>query len=366
MAYKFLIFILSALLLVNGCEEESSSADTASEYNSEQLKNVVPVEAIEIKEQVIEQRLQLTGILTPNNSTDIVAEVSGEIVKVKKELGNYVTIRETLAVIDDIIPKSQYEQAKAQVLSSESNLEITKSNLTSDEILYENGDISEFEYESSKLAYKNAEAQYLSAKAALSTAKKTFYDTRITSPINGFISRKNIDLGTMVSLGQVIYRVVDLSSLKVRVSVPQEMVNRVKVGGRAIVSISAINGRSFEGIVKRFSPQADEVTGGFALEIEVDNENNLIKAGMTAKIVLLLSTDHKVIAIPEYTVVTRDEENYVYKISDNVAELVKISLGESVGENIIVNEGLSIGDRIVTVGMKNLGLRTKVLIENNN
>ena len=216
MIYKFLLVILSALLLVNGCGEESSSAEnTTSENNSEKLKNVVPVEAIEIKDQVIEQRLELTGILIPNNSTDIVAEVSGDIVKVNKELGSYVTVRETLAVIDDIIPQSQYEQAKAQVLSSESNLEITESNLNSDEILYENGDISEFEYESAKLEYKNAKAQYLSAKATLNAAKKKFYDTRITSPINGFISRKNIDLGTMVSLGQVVYRVVDLSSLKV-------------------------------------------------------------------------------------------------------------------------------------------------------
>ena len=166
-------------------------------------------------------------------------------------------------------------------------------------------------------------------------------------------------------MGQVIYRVVDLSSLKVRVSVPQEIVNRVRIGGKAIITISAINGRTFEGIVKRVSPQADEVSGGFALEIEVENEANLIKAGMTAKIELLLLMNKKVIAIPEYTVVTKDDEKYVYKISDDIAELVKIILGESVGENIIVNEGLDIGDRIVTVGMKNLGVRTKVLIENN-
>ena len=164
-------------------------------------------------------------------------------------------------------------------------------------------------------------------------------------------------------MGQVIYRVVDLSSLKVRVSVPQEIVNRVKIGGKAIITISAIGGRSFAGIVKRVSPQADEVSGGFALEIEVENEANLIKAGMTAKIELLLLMDREVIAIPEYTVVTKDDENYVYKISGDIAELVKITLGESVGENIIVNEGLGVGDKIVTVGMKNLGLRTKVLID---
>ena len=127
--------------------------------------------------------------------------------------------------------------------------------------------------------------------------------------------------------------------------------------------ISALNGRSFPGKVRRISPQADEITGGFAIEVEVYNKENLIKAGMTAKIELLLTKGEKVLAIPEYAVVLKSDENYVYKIINNIAELIKVDLGESVGENIIVNGGLNTGDKIVIVGMKNLGTKTKVYIE---
>jgi RND family efflux transporter MFP subunit len=141
------------------------------------------------------------------------------------------------------------------------------------------------------------------------------------------------------------------------------MINRVKIGGKAEVIISALNSRSFPAYVKRISPQADEITGGFPIEIEVANKDNLIKAGMTATIKLLLTKEQKVLAVPEYAVVLKDNENYVYKITNDFAELIKIQLGESIGENIIVNDGLSSGDKIVIVGMKNLGTRTKVNIE---
>ena len=364
MTYKILLLIILSLFIVIGCEEEQASADTqiTEEVVNEPVASI-PVEAIVISEKIIEQKLPLTGVLTPNRSVDLVVEVSGKVTSVQNNLGDYIGANQTLAVINDVIPKSQYKQAQAQVLSSESSLSIAKANLNSDKILFDNGDISELAYNSSQSNFNNAEAQYLSAEAMLSTAKKTFEDTRIKSPISGYISRKNIEYGTMVQMGTVAYRVVDLSKLKLKVSVPQEMVNKVRIGGKANINISAINGKSFQGVVRRISPQADEATGGFAVEILVTNKENIIKAGMTAKIELLLTKESKVLAIPEYSIVTKENETYVYKIKDEYAELVKVELGESVGVNQIVNTGLSVGDKIVTVGMKNLGIKTKVKIE---
>lgn len=364
MTYKLLLIIALSLFVIIGCEEEKATTDEKVEREvATTSTNAIPVEATQLEEKLIEQKLQLTGVLRPNKSVDLVVEVSGKVISVKKDLGDYIGLNQTLAIIDDVIPESQYKQAQAQILSAESSLSISKENLKSDEILFENSDISELAYNISQANFNNAEAQFLTAKALLSTAKKTYEDTKIKSPISGFISRKNIEYGTMAQLGTVAYRVVDISKLKLRVSVPQEMINKVRVGGKANIKISALNGKLYKGIVKRVSPQADETTGGFAVEILVDNNNTKIKAGMTAKIELLLSKEDKVLAIPEYSIVTKEDETYVYKIQDGFAELVKVDLGETVGENIIVNSGLAVGDNIVTVGMKNLGIKTKISIE---
>lgn len=363
MIYKILTAMFIFSFFLTGCESETSQIELGEEISNTTSAEVVPVEAMLIKEIKLEQKLPLTGVLLPNNSVDIVAEVSGKVISIKKELGEYIDANSTLAIIDYTVPESQFKQAEAQVLSTENNLKIVKANLKSDKILFENGDISELEYENSQLSVNNAQAQYLSALAALSAAKKSFEDTRIKSPISGFVSRKNIEFGTMVAVGTFVYRIVDISILKLRVSIPQEMINKVKINDKAIVKISAIEGKNFDGIVKRISPQADESTGGFMVEINVVNKNNIIKAGMTAKIDLILSKNEKTLAIPEYALVKKNDENYVYKINGNFAELKKIDIGELYGEKIIVKNGLQANDKIVVVGMKNLGTKTKVSIE---
>jgi membrane fusion protein, multidrug efflux system len=364
MINKLLVFLISASLFLIGCEEEKVSSEKPSKNVSNETKiNEVPVEAMVIKEKIIEHKIPLTGVLVPYNSIDIISEVSGKVVSVKKELGDFVNTNQTLVSIDDVIAQSQFKQAEAQVMSSENNLKISKSNLESDKLLFENKDISELEYNNSQLTVKNAEAQYLSAVAALSSAKKYYDDTKIKTPISGFVSRKNIDYGTMVSVGSNVYRIIDISKMKIFVSVPQELINKVHVEGKANIIVSALNNKSFSGNVKHVSPQADEQTGGFIVEIHVTNTNNIIKGGMTAKLEIIISNEQNVLAIPGYSMVSKNDEYYIYKIKNNVADLVKINILESVGENIIVNEGVVVGDTVVTVGMKNLGLETKVRIE---
>lgn len=366
MKYKKWLLASVLFFLIIACgesEKNTNKEDETGNTKNENFIDAVPVEALLVKEKKIEQKFPLTGVLSPKNSVDIIAEVSGKATSIKKELGDYVRANQVLVIINDVIPASQLKQAEAQILSTESNLKIAESNFKSDKLLFKSGDISELEFNNSQLAYKNAKAQYLSALAALSTAKKTFSDTRIKSPISGFVSRKNINYGSMVSSGIVVYRVVDLSKLKIKVSVPQEIINRIKIGNNAIITISALNNKQFNGVVKRISPQADESTGGFMIEIQVNNRESLIKAGMTAKIELILSTEQKAFAVPEYALVSKNEENYIYKIVNDYAELVKIDVGESIGKNIIVKNGLNISDKIVVVGMKNLGLKTKVNIE---
>jgi membrane fusion protein, multidrug efflux system len=364
MINKLFVFLISASLFLIGCEEEKiSSEETSKNVSNETKINEVPVEAMVIKEKIIEHKIPLTCVLEPYNSIDIISEVSGKVVSVKKELGDFVNTNQTLASIDDVIARSQFKQAEAQVMSSENNLKISKSNLESDKLLFENKDISELEYNNSQLTVKNAEAQYLSAAAALSSAKKYYEDTKIKTPISGFVSRKNIDYGTMVSVGSNIYRIIDISKMKIFVSVPQELINKIHIGGKAKIIVSALNNKSFSGSVKHVSPQADEQTGGFIVEIHVINSDNIIKGGMTAKLELIISNEQNVLTIPGYSIVSKNDEYYIYKIKNNVADLVKINVLESVGENIIIDEGVAVGDTVVTVGMKNLGLETKVKIE---
>jgi RND family efflux transporter MFP subunit len=358
------IFVL-LLLSIMSCGGNDNKEEIALNIQSTiDESKIVPVEVIVASKQNLEATIPFTGVLAPSRSVDIISEVSGKVQKINKKLGQGISAKDVLAVIDDEVPYNQFRQAQAQKLSADNSLKIAQLNLESDKILFDNDDISKIAYENSILAVKTAEANQLSAIANLSLLEKNYNNTRIKSPISGIVSRKYIELGTMVSVGMPIYRIVDLSSLKIEVGISQDMVNYVKIGSQANIQISALNNQNISGKVRYISPQADEQTGTFKAEIHITNTQNMeIRAGMTASIDLVISNKDEQLSVPNYSLVTKNGDQFVYIVKDNFAELHIIETGQSIGYNTIVNFGLTAGDTVVVVGMKNLGEKTAVFIE---
>ncbi|MCK5033366.1 MAG: efflux RND transporter periplasmic adaptor subunit [Calditrichia bacterium] len=359
------------MLFLSSCAQNDSQTDasvaeeTVAETSlNEEETNTIPVEAYVVKKDKVEEKLPFTAILKPLHSVDIVSEATGKVIKINKELGSSVSKNEILAIIDDVVAKSNYEQAKAQVLTTKNNLKIAELNLKSDKQLFENSDISQLEYNNSELTVKTAEANHLAALANQNFMQKQFQDTRLVSPIKGVVARKFVELGSMVNPSMTVYRVVDLTVLKLEVGVPQSFISNIEIGGEAEVTITALKNKIYLGFVKYISPQADETTGAFMTEIHVKNTvDKIIKAGMSSKVNLVLKSKDKQLIIPNHALITKNGEKYIYKIVKNIAKLVPVTTGDSYGSNAVIEKGLAEGDTIVVVGMKNLGIETKVWIE---
>jgi len=352
--------------MIYSCEENSAQEQDENlvvEENPAKPQLTVPVEISIVKHEVVKQSIPLTGVLLPLYAIDIISETSGKVQQINKNLGDRVSPKDTLAKIDDRVPLSQYQQAQAQVLSAKNNLNIAQLNFSSDKELFESGDISKLEFENTRLAVKTAEANHLSALASLSLSEKSYLDTRITSPISGVISRKVIEPGTMVSNGMMLYRVVDYNTLKIEIGVSQKLISLITIGSPATVTISALNNLSARGKVHFISPQADEQTGTFLVEIQIPNQAKTIRAGMTARIELIVSSTDEQIVIPNHALVTKNGNSFVYKVANNKAQITEINIKNTVGSKTIVESGISQGDSIVVVGIKNLGIDTPVLIE---
>ena len=362
--------VLAALGLACGGETpppETEARETDPGVGSGQIRRderVVPVEAQIVRTQTVSEAVPLIGVLQPLHVVDIVAEVQGKVTRIAREMGDPVMRGDTLAVIDDRIPLSQYRQAQAQVLSAEANLEIARTNLESDRELARNGDISRLALDNAKLAVKAAEAERLGALAQLSATEKHYADTRVTSPIAGQVARRYVDVGAMAMPGTPLYRVVDLSVLRAEAGVPQAQVSRVRVGSRARVVLTGLAGRTFEGEVRHIGPQADAASGAFPVEVHVANTpGNLLRAGMTVRAEILLTDQQQRLAVPEYAVMTRNGDHHAYRITGGTARLTPVTVAEVLGDQAVIEQGLAEGDTIVVVGMKNLGVATPVSIE---
>ena len=345
-----------------GTDEQVKSNVSKKEAIDSETK--IPVEATIVKKQRVEEKLPFTAVLKPLHSVDIISEGTGKIININKDLGSNVNKNEIIAMIDDAVAKSNYDQSKARVLTTENNLEIAKLNLKSDGQLFKNGDISKLQYDNSVLAVKSAEANHLASLANLKFMQKQFEDTRIKSPISGIIARKYVELGDMVNPSLQLFRVVDMNTLKLEIGVPQAYISIVKAGNAAEIIISALKNSTHMGFVKYISPQADENTGAFTTEIHLKNtDDQKIKAGLTSKVNLILKTKDKHLITPKHSIITKNYKKYIYKINNSIASLQAITEGGSFGPNTVIESGISEGDTIVVVGMKNLGLETPVWIE---
>jgi RND family efflux transporter MFP subunit len=168
----------------------------------------------------------------------------------------------------------------------------------------------------------------------------------------------------MVNTGMVLYRVVNLNSFKIEVGVPQNIINMISVGTQANIKISALDNLQVEGVVRFISPQADEQTGTFQVEINVPNtKDQTIRAGMIAHIDLAVTDPNKKIVVPLPALISKNGGNSVYMVKENKAVLSEISIDQTIGSQVIIGSGINEGDSLVVVGMKKLGVNTPVYVE---
>ena len=323
----------------------------------------VPVRARVVQQELVEEAVEVTGVIAPHRAVDVVAEAGGKLIRVPAAVGHRVAAGDTLAVIDDRVAASRLEHAKAQVLSARNKLKIARLNFESDRQLLDSGDISRLAFETSRFAVKSAEAELKSNQAELSRARKGFEDTRLTSPIDGWVSRKHVELGAMMSVGKAAYRVVDLTTMKIKLGIPQTAIGRVTPGGSVRITVDALGGRTFDGHVRYVSPQAEEETGAFPVEVHLPNTPGMvIRAGMTARCRVILGGSGLQFVVPGNAVVARDGKEYVYRIGDGIARLTEVETRETFGAHVAVEAGLEEGDSIVVEGMNRLGAATHVTV----
>ena len=354
---------LALCICVTSCapQEDADSGVTADAVVD--TVRAVPVRARVVQQEHVEEAVEVTGVIAPHRAVDVVGEAGGRLIRVPAAVGHRVAAGDTLAVIDDRVAASRLEHARAQVLSARNKLKIARLNFESDRQLLDSGDISRLAFETSRFAVKSAEAELKSNQAELSRARKGFEDTRLTSPIDGWVSRKHVEPGAMMSVGKAAYRVVDLTTMKIKLGIPQTAIGRVTPGGSVRITVDALGGRTFDGHVRYVSPQAEEDTGAFPVEVHLPNTPGMtIRAGMAARCRVILGDSGLQFVVPGNAVVARDGKEYVYRIGDGIARLAEVETRETFGALVAVEAGLEEGDSIVVEGMNRLGAATHVTV----
>lgn len=204
-------------------------------------------------------------------------------------------------------------------------------------------------------AHAVAEQQAVVDRAASDLGK-----TVIRAPFTGYIVDRLTEVGEWIRMGDPVAEMVDLSSVLVRVDVPESALpHLVSHRGPVRVWIDALQ-RSFSGRIKHILRQADPYARTFPVKIEVDNSDGMIAGGMFARATVPSGPKESVIAVPKDAVVERDGIVYVAMLGrgregGTTGVLAPVTLGADVGDWIaITSNNVEPGAGVITRGTERI------------
>lgn len=344
-AGAFLVIIIVAVAVRSGKADNVQTPVTA-----------VAVEVTPVKTSTITETVSAIGTIAAMRDVVVSSETAGRITRVAVKVGDVVQEHQPLVFVDDELKSIAVEQARAQYLAAETNYRKAQKDFQRADTLYHTGDIADVELEGNRLALRSAEAQFKSAEMALRLAQRQLDDTRIKSPIAGVVASKKVEIGEMVSPGKEIANVVDVSALKVRLSIPEESIGKIRLNQPVDVRVDPAPDRTFEGTVFTIGSKSETPTGhSYPVEVIVRAKDlNVLKVGMFARVEVRANSAANVLTISKESLVNEDTAPAVFVAENNVARLRPVRLGMRTDNVYQVLDGLKEGDLVISFGQKSL------------
>ena len=334
----------------------------------------VPVEIEAVSTDSIEETMELTGWMKANQVVDIASKVPGRVeslsvisnegIPVDIEEGVEVKKGQQLASIDHEIYLAEVAAAKANLQAAEvetADAEREKKRMVA---LYEGGSATEQAKDKAETSAEAAKARLSSAKANLELAEINLRESAITSPIDGIVTAKHIDVGNLIKTGDRIVTVADMKTVKVIVAASEGYSKQILVGTPVRINVDALPEKVFTAEVYSVYPALDEETHTIQIEIRMDNNELLLKPGMFARVTLITERKDDVIVISRDVVLGgRIDEPYVYVVEDGTAHKRFVKIGIQQADKCEITDGLRTSEMLVVNGMNYLtdGIKVKVV-----
>jgi membrane fusion protein (multidrug efflux system) len=326
--------------------------------------NAVPVELTRVTERSIRESTLLTGVLNAYREVDIVSEVSGEIVSLHHDVGADIAKGAILASVEKKVLRENLNRAEASLIAAEARYSLAVQDFARDSTLHANGDISQAAYDAGLTAFRSASADLKASRAARELAARDLQEGDISAPFAGVVSRRRCEVGTYVTPGLPLFRLVNIDSLRLVLSVSQTDLARLSVDTEVEISVEGLGDRVFHGNIRSIAPEADEATRTFPVEVVLANpQGHPLRDGLVVHARLYLGQLEGAIAIPREAILKRSGGEFVFVAVDSTAHRRMVRIGPLIDDLYVVEQGLRAGELLVTAGMRNLENGSRIMPE---
>ena len=350
---KYWCFLAGGMLalgaLAPGCSNPAEGKANVNDAAVTPEVLTIPVEAARPTRDNLSAFLDTQARIEAERRVEVIAQGMGECIGVKVEEGDTVTAGQVLAELDKEELEAQLRQTRVNIRQQEHALSIAERSLAE-------GIGSQIERDNARFALDQAQA-------TLNAQEIQIRNQTITSPINGIITRRNIQQGSMVTSAVPAFTIVDPASYILPINVPERELGNLRLGQEARVNIDSMPGKTLMARVDRISPSVDPVSGTVRVLLSFDAaDQNLLRESAFARVRLVTETRADVLVLPKDSIIEDSTRKYVMVVRESqeggeafqVAERVEIQTGLEDGSQVEVLGGVEEDTPVVTLGQHTL------------
>ena len=343
---KIILPVLAALAVTSCGSRGGNQQPAGPGFPGGPGADVTPsVEVVTASARDVAQESTYSSSVEAYATNNIMPQAGARIRKINVEVGDYVGKGQILAEMD----RFQLEQLELQIQNDEVEYARLKG-------LFEEGGVSQSDFEAAELGYKVRKTNY----------QNLLENTILRSPISGFVTARNFDVGDMFSMGSPLFTVQQVVPVKLLVGISENEYTKVKKGDIVSITVDALPGRTFSGKVSRLYPTINAATHTFNAEVIVQNADRALRPGMFARVTVNFGTNHRIV-LPDRCIVKQEGtgQKFVYLLKeDQTVSYIPVTIGRHIGSEYEVIDGVTEGDTVVSKGQTTLKDGIKVVVLN--
>jgi RND family efflux transporter MFP subunit len=326
----------------------------------------VLVETDSLQRAEFHTRITLVGRSEARTESRIVSEVSGIVREIKADEGVYVDAEAPLLVVDDEAIHLDLAAKRAEVKQARLEADLAASQLARAERLFKQELIPETSLDSARAWSGIAEARHGKLVAESKTLERDLRNCTILAPFPGHTVKRLVDIGEWVNPGMPVYEMVDLSTVIVRVDLPERHFGNLSIGSPVDISVKGQTEFNIVGQVTGIAPNASPETHTFPVIVEVNNDDGQLGGGMLVRARLSLDDRFTSLAVSKDAIIRQGLQTLIYTVADGKAAPVYVTTGATDGKMVAVEgDGLNTGMPVIVRGNERVYPGSPVRISGN-
>lgn len=361
---RFVSFTVGAIALAVGAVPLAGQNQTAA------------LEIARVESRALAKIVTIPGDLSPYQSVNLAARVSGFVESVAVDRGSFVRRGQHLATIAAPELRAQHAEAQAKLQAVRAQQAEAEAKTVAAQSTYERlkaasatpGVVAGHDVEIAERSLEAARAQVnalkgsgTAAEAAVKAVAEMEGYLQLVAPFDGVITERSVHPGSLVGpTTGALLRIEQVTRLRLTVPVPEVYVGTINKGTTVEFRVSAFPDQKFSGVIARPAHTLDMKTRSMLVELDVNNPKQLLAPGMFAEVQWPASRAGNSLFVPRTAVVRTSERQFVVRVRGGVAEWVDVRRGEVDGESVEIFGDLRSGDDVVRRGNDEIRAGTKI------